>query len=308
MTKQTKEAVKTTIVIIIVILVIIGVWIYPLNQSGKIIVRPEEGDTPGLNLDSIGLTADTVSAVTEDNIRLFGYYFTPNSGIGTAVLIHGLMSGLESQIFKAKALLSKGWNVVIYDQRAFGKSESEYRSGGYFEAYDLQAVISRLDLEERLTHPVLVWGEEHGATAAIRTWLNEDRIDFVIAENPVINGRDWQKRVIKYRDMSAPNIYLSLIWWWMKQKSGFEIPIEDTDISEKLSSLIENRSDRLLLICCGENDQPENEYISELADRIGDWQVITCGEEKLFDNNQEKIIDLIDKLVVTDTILEPEIE
>ena len=297
MTKKTKEAIKTTAVIILVVLAVCMLWIYPLNQAGKIIVRPDDTDTLPPDLEKYGLAADSIAATTEDNIRLYGLYIYADSARGTAILIHGLPSGLNSQLPKAKALYERGWNVVLYDQRGFGKSEGKYRSGGYFEGFDLQAVVSRLDLEDHLARPVLVWGSEHGATAAINSWLREDRINFLVAENPIINGRDWQKRVIEYRDMTAPNILLSVVWWWMKQKSGYEIPIEDTDISEKMARLAENKSGRFVIVACGENGQPQNGYLAELTDQGGSWQIMPCGDEGLFEGNREQILNIIDELV-----------
>jgi pimeloyl-ACP methyl ester carboxylesterase len=297
MTKKTKEAIKTTAVIIIVILAVFGLWIYPLNQAGKIIVRPDQEEAPAANPDEFGLKADTISVTTEDNIKLFCLYFGADSSLGTVILIHGLKESLLSQLPKAEALLDAGFNVAVYDQRGYGLSEGEYRSGGYFEANDLQAVISRLDLEDRLFHPVLVWGEEHGAAAAVRLWRNESRIDYIMAENPVINGRDWQKRVVEYRDMSAPDFYLPLIWWWMKLKSGYEIPIEETDITDRIGTAFEKMPGRLMVMACGDGGRPKNEYVAELVPIGGNWKVMPCSEGNLFEKNQRESISAVEGMV-----------
>ncbi len=300
MTKKTKEAVKTTAVIILVILAVLILWIYPLNQSGKIVSRPDNVEDTLPGPQDYDLDVDTISITTEDNIRLHGLMIETDSALGTVILVHGLKTGLGSQLPKAAALSDLGYNVVAYDQRAYGLSEGRYRSGGYFEAIDLQAVVSRLDLEDRLLHPVIVWGEEHGGTAALRTWPNENRIDYVIVENPIANGRDWQKRIVKYKNLSAPNIMLPLIWWWMKQKSGYEIPVEETDISDQIAFAIEQKSDRFLGLTCGEDDQAANDYIAELIPMGGKWQIFPCHGESLFSGNREEILTLLAEMLTTD--------
>ncbi len=303
MTKKTKEAIKTTAAIIIAVLAVILLWIYPLNQAGKIIVRADEELQPA-GVEEYGLAADSMTVTTEDNLKLSGLVFAADSARGTVVLIHGLFGVNSSQLSKVRAFVDEGFNSVVYDQRGYGKSDGKYRSGGYFEANDLQSVISRLDLEDRLIHPVVVWGEDHGATAAIRAWAQENRIDFVIAENPVVNGRDWQKRVIEHKNLSAPSLCLPVIWWWMKQESGYEIPIDDTDISDRFGMAVEKKPGRMLSIACGDADKAVNPYIDELVPLGGEWLVLPCPDGSLFEKHKDRLMFAIMEMIQTDQSLE----
>lgn len=303
MTKKTKEAIKTTAAIIIAVLAIIALWIYPLNQAGKIIARPDEEPQPA-GVEEYGPAADSLTVTTEDNLKLSGLFFAADSARGTVILIHGLFGENYSQLSKVRAFVDEGFNAAVYDQRGYGQSDGKYRSGGYFEANDLQSVVSRLDLEDRLIHPVVVWGEDHGATAAIRAWAQENRIDFVIAENPVVNGRDWQKRVIEYKNLSAPNLCLPVIWWWMKQKSGYEIPIDDTDISDYFATAVEKKPGRILSIACGDVDKAVNPYVDELIPLGGQWLVLPCSNGNLFEKHKDKLMSVIMEMIQTDHPLE----
>jgi len=309
MTRKTKEAIKATAAIVIVVVAVFVLWIYPLNQAGKIVSRPENEPAP-LDLKATELKSDSLSFVTEDNIRLWGAMFAAqdqpgDSGTakgtvrGTVILVHGLFEGASSQMVKAAALTAQGFAVVVYDQRDFGRSGGRYCSGGYFEANDLQAVVARLELENRLIHPVIVWGEDHGAAAAVLIWERENRIDYVVAENPVVNGRDWQKRIIRQRDLSSPDIMLGILWWWMKQKSGYEIDIDQTDISDQFGTALVNKPGRLLAIACGDGDTAANPYVEELHSfGTAEWLLYPCPpDQPLFDSHQEDIIAAIEKLL-----------
>lgn len=294
MTKKTKEAIKATMAIVIAVVAVIVLWIYPLNQAGKIIGRPDQ-ELAGPEPAEFGLTFDTLSFVTEDNIPLAGRLFPASpeadSARGTVILVHGLFGTSLSQSAKAAALHDAGFVVITYDQRAYGLSEGNYRSGGFFEGIDLQEVVYRLDLEDRLIHPVILWGEGHGATAALRAWVKETPIDYVVAENPVVTGRDWQKRVVAHDERTAPGFMLGIIWWWMKQKSGYEIPIAETDISDHFGTAVVNKPGRMLMVACGDGDAPANDYLAELKDMGGDWLVLPCAEDaSLFDRHRDQLL------------------
>jgi pimeloyl-ACP methyl ester carboxylesterase len=307
MTKKTKEAIKASAAIVIAVVAILVLWIYPLNQAGKIVGRPEQ--EPAMpDPAEFGLAYDTISFVTEDNLLLAGMILsaaeeadsgsTPNSPRGMVILAHGLFEGSSSQLNKAAALAEAGFRIVIYSQRGYGQSEGKYRSGGYFEGNDLQEVIYHLDLKDLLIDPLIVWGEEHGATAAMRAWGEEEKINYVIAENPVVDGRDWQKRVRDHDERTAPNILMGLIWWWMKQKSGYEMSVDNTDISDAFGTAIVDRSDKLLSIACGNNDIPDNSYVAEMKEMGGRWLVLPCTESSpLFETEREKILSEVMALI-----------
>ncbi len=297
MTKKTREAVKATLAIILVVVAIFVLWIYPLNQAGKINVRPD-GETGQPSAGLPGIAGDTLTVLTEDNEKLAGILFKTPSPKGTFILVHGLFGDRNSQLDKAKALAEAGFDVMVYDQRGYGLSEGKYRSGGFYEGDDLQEVVSQLDLKSLLVHPLIVWGEDQGGTAALRAWPQERRIDFVVAENPVVNGRDWQKRVIRHRNMSAPDLLLPVVWWWMKLKSGYEISIASSEIGEQYDWAMTNKAGRFMTVVCGTGQTPDNNYLTKLKDRGGDWLLLPCadaasGGSNLYGGHKDALLSAI---------------
>ncbi len=303
MTKKVKEAIKATAAIIIVVVLILGLWIYPLNQAGKM-VTPPASDTTALNLTEYGLVGDTVHFITEDNLNLWGLVFPPDTVYadsirGTFILIHGLTAGVSSQLGKAAALTHLGYRVVAYDQRGYAPSDGKYYSGGFFEANDLQSVVSRLALEDRIIRPLAVWGEDQGATAAIRIWDRENRIDDVIAQNPIVNGRDWERRIKKDKHLSVPGFMMGLVWWWMKQKSGYEIPIEETDINDAYGTALVDHPTHIMAIACGADGVPSNPYLAELMSfGTADWLVLSCSPDStMFQMHRDTILQQVKALM-----------
>lgn len=298
MTKKTREAVKATLAIVLVVIALFVLWIFPLNQAGKIVSRPEI-DTGQSSAGPAGLTGDTITIISEDNQKLAGLLFKTPSPKGTFILVHGLFGDRSSQFDKVKALTEAGFDVMVYDQRAYGQSEGKYCSGGFYEGDDLQEVISLLDLRNLLIHPVVIWGEEHGATAAFRAWSSERRIDYVVAENPVAGGRDWQKRVIKQRGMSAPDILLPVVWWWMKLKSGYEISTAASNIDESYDWAVANKAGKFMVAACGSGQTPDNGYLSKLKDHGGNWLVLPCsdGTESIYGKNKDALLSAISAMI-----------
>ncbi len=303
MTKQTKEAIKTSAVIVLVLLAVFFLWVYPLNQAGKIVERPEEEATALIELSEHNLTGEPFKILTEDNLSISGFYIqakldsteTPAKGI--FILIHGLHADMSSQLAKAQAVTEIGYNAIIYDQRGYGQSDGDFRSGGFFEGNDLQSLLTRLQLEDRLVHPVILWGEDHGGTAGIRATSNVTLVDFCIAENPVVDGYDWQERVIKARDMSAPEFSLSFIWWWMKQNSSYEIEIEESELFDAYGTVTEKYPGHTLIITAGTQDTPTNDHISQLRDLGGNWLILESDDTNLFEQQKAAILERINEMV-----------
>lgn len=59
----------------------------------------------------------------------------------TIILVHWHESNHKAMYPLAEVFLKKGWNVVLYDQRAHGKNNAGTVTFGYLESLDLQEVV-----------------------------------------------------------------------------------------------------------------------------------------------------------------------
>ena len=104
------------------------------------------------------------------------------------VFSHGVTENKISSLKYANIFLERGFNAVIYDQRRHGKTGGKTTSYGYFEKYDLQAVVDRVFQEEGDDVLVGVHGESMGAaTALLYAGELSGRAHFYIADCPFSN-------------------------------------------------------------------------------------------------------------------------
>jgi hypothetical protein len=80
----------------------------------------------------------------------------------------------------------------------------------------------------------------------------------------------------------------------MKIKSGYEMPLAETEISDAIGTASIKKPGHMLLIACGSDDQPANPYLADVKPAGGDWLILPCASgSSLFDANKDKIISSV---------------
>jgi pimeloyl-ACP methyl ester carboxylesterase len=117
--------------------------------------------------------------VTEDGIRIAGWYVPAGSGAGpdapTVVLVHGFKAN-KSGILRYGEALHEDFNLVVYDARNTGRSTGTQTTAGVFEQRDLTAVLDWLEREKSPEH-VGVLGNSLGAATALAAARTDERIE-----------------------------------------------------------------------------------------------------------------------------------
>ncbi|MFH1372694.1 MAG: alpha/beta hydrolase [bacterium] len=232
--RQTKEIIKTVIVLLIVAALVVVFVIYPLNR-----VRVSMGrvDMDSYNPDSLpandagawieaGLNPDTFH-VESDGLTTIACLFVKtgvdSAGLagGTVFLIHNDGADRDEMLPLARTFLDSGWAVTAFDQRAAGRSSNLYRGDGQYEASDIVEVIRHLDLRGQIVHPLIVVGFGVGADAALLAAFDEKRVDGVVAVNPYLTtGRMLNKLKERY-DMYGFPFFRTMMWWWYGIRSSY---------------------------------------------------------------------------------------
>ncbi len=231
MSKKTKEIVKTTTVLVLVVLIITFYAIYPLIMVPDIISRSDKNNTdnaensqqndPTIFIEA-GLNPDTLTILTNDNIKLACLYFKPDSlditpSKGTVILLHSDDTDRTAIIPYISPLLDSGLIVIAYDQRACGLSSGSYHFAGDYEADDLVDLIAYLNIHEMLTSPIIAVGFNLGADAVIGASREESRISAVIASDPYLSSSRWiAKRKEIFELLSIPLNNMTYYWWFQK--------------------------------------------------------------------------------------------
>ena len=100
----------------------------------------------------------------------------------TIIVLHGIGSAKEVYFGFAKWLAEQGFNVVVYDQRAHGRSGGKYCTFGFYEKRDVSKVIDKV-LSKFSKLPIGIHGTSLGGAVALQALAIEKRLSFGIIES-----------------------------------------------------------------------------------------------------------------------------
>ena len=103
-----------------------------------------------------------------DGLTLFGRYFKNGDSRKTIVLLHGYRSSGEHDFSCAfKMYFEHGFNILIPDQRAHGKSEGKYICYGALERFDALGWCEKINDEKGDGEIIYLSGVSMGATTVL---------------------------------------------------------------------------------------------------------------------------------------------
>lgn len=100
----------------------------------------------------------------------------------TIIILHGIGSAKEVYFGFARWLAEQGFNVVVYDQRAHGRSGGKYCTFGFYEKRDVSKVIDKV-LRKYSKLPIGIHGTSLGGAVALQALAIEKRLSFGIIES-----------------------------------------------------------------------------------------------------------------------------
>ena len=103
---------------------------------------------------------------------------------GTVLVIHGLCDSKVSYLGVARRLNEKGYDVVLPDLRAHGRSGGQYVTYGALEKRDLLHVMDALLKDKAVAEPVYAFGVSVGGSVAIEYAAIDPRVKGVLAYAP----------------------------------------------------------------------------------------------------------------------------
>jgi alpha-beta hydrolase superfamily lysophospholipase len=105
---------------------------------------------------------------------------------GTAIILHGMNETKADfpYFHAAKPLTRLGYDVVLIDLRAHGRSGGKYITFGAKEKHDVQAVMDALLQNEQVAQPFYVFGANLGGSVAIQYAAIDNRVKGVVALSP----------------------------------------------------------------------------------------------------------------------------
>jgi len=138
--------------------------------------------------DSVGIPFKTIEFPSrKDDIVLKGWVLSPESeSKGTVIFAHGYTKNrLQEDVPAlplAKAVVSAGYRVVMFDFRNSGESGGNLTSVGEYEKYDLLGAVDWV--KANAPGDIHLLGFSMGATTALLAAAEEPAVSHVIADSP----------------------------------------------------------------------------------------------------------------------------
>lgn len=115
-------------------------------------------------------TNEEVSITSDDGLQLFGRYFKNGSSRKNIICFHGYTSeGMNDYPCLIKFYLEAGYNVLVIDERAHGKSEGTYIGFGCLDRWDallwIEYIVNRFGDEQE----IILHGTSMGGATVLMT-------------------------------------------------------------------------------------------------------------------------------------------
>lgn len=179
--------------VIIIILLVIVVY-YLVNYYFKESVKMKVSDSLEMydKYSSQGLfdkdyyeslNKEKIEILSEDGFKIKGIYIEgQNKAKRTIILVHGITANISTSIKFIEMFHSKGWNVLLYDQRRHGDSEGDYSTYGFYEKFDLNKWVEWIVKRNGKNSIIGLHGVSMGAATVLQYNSINKYVDFIISD------------------------------------------------------------------------------------------------------------------------------
>jgi uncharacterized protein len=138
-----------------------------------------------------GLDFEEVAFKTVDGLTLHGWWIPAAGSTRAVISLHGQGGSMDPDLSNVPPLHAAGYNVLMFDFRAHGRSEGKVSTIGYLERMDLMGAVDFL-LKQKDMHRIGVLGFSMGGIVAMLTAPVCEGIDAVVTES----GPAWLRHAV----------------------------------------------------------------------------------------------------------------
>lgn len=143
------------------------------------VLHPPRKVSSGTVLARWNIKYQSVDLLTDDGIRLSGWYTPPRNG---AVILLAHSYGDHRPEWVYQILARKGYGVLAWDARAHGKSGGDISTIGYSEVLDVKAALNYVLAQPGVEH-VGGWGGSMGGAKMIRATVQFPEIEALFVDS-----------------------------------------------------------------------------------------------------------------------------
>jgi fermentation-respiration switch protein FrsA (DUF1100 family) len=151
-----------------------------LTWAGSSKLMARRVPDPPANPADYGLAYEEASFQSRDGLTLRGWFIPASLARFTVIFCHGHAGSMDPDVVYVPWFSEAGFNVLMFDFRAHGRSEGDRVSMGYLEQQDLLGAIDYL--RERSITKVGVLGFSMGGAVGLTTAAQNDAICAVISD------------------------------------------------------------------------------------------------------------------------------
>lgn len=163
---------------------------------------------------------------SEDGLKLFGKFFPCGDSRKTVICFHGYTSeGLNDYSTLAKFYLANGFNLMIVDQRAHGRSEGAYIGFGCLDRRDARIWIDYVLTRVGEDSEILLHGDSMGAsTVLMTTGLSlPGQVKAAVSDCAFTSAWEVFSAVLKNMYHLPPFPIMQIANRMVKKKAGYEL-------------------------------------------------------------------------------------
>jgi uncharacterized protein len=169
-------------VILICLLLIVAFIVFAEHAMPYMPIVPVRNTSMVVPSD-YGLKYETLDVEADSNLILRGYFIHAlTEPKATVILLHGISSNKENWLDYARVLADNGFNSVVYDQRAHGKSGGTFCTFGFYEKFDVSKIVDSLHRRDAFL-PIGIQGASLGGAVALQALGHDKRLSFGIVES-----------------------------------------------------------------------------------------------------------------------------
>lgn len=150
------------------------------------ILQPQR-NTPSITPADYGLNYEHLRLPVEDTIELDAYYIpNPDQARANLIMLHGIGSCKEVYLGIVPELIKLGYNVLLWDQRAHGRSGGRFTTYGAKEKLDVSKGVDWL-AGRAPGVPTGIYGNSMGGAVALQSLAHDERLRFGLIESTFTN-------------------------------------------------------------------------------------------------------------------------
>ncbi|MBT3046699.1 MAG: alpha/beta hydrolase [Candidatus Thiodiazotropha sp.] len=148
----------------LLLLLLFALYLY-LNQTNLIHLPNLPGRELGATPERLGLGYENVTLVTEDRVKLDGWYIPHQAPRATLLFFHGNAGNISHRLESIALFNSLGLSVLAIDYRGYGRSEGRPSEKGIYR--DAETAWRYLREERGIPgHQILLFGRSLGGAVA----------------------------------------------------------------------------------------------------------------------------------------------